>query len=187
MRNTSFSLEMPAFFRMLCRVPFLRGLLLCTGTGIVIFPSSVCFWYIRWLPVCFTNIKSSFSIALQSSCPLTCGSLPIYDKLKFLYLACTGKMRDIFNADYFNIACSSIFKHINGFFDSFAFCCYIKLRAVNYITAFFGRTEFSSDFYFLHIRMIKDEVVYVKNTNYTNLKRGTTDMTHTRNKKGILE
>lgn len=146
----SFSLEIPAFLSMFWRVPFFRGLPECIGTGMVTAPSSDCFWYIRWLPVCLLNTKPSFSRALQISCPLTCGSLPIDYKLKLVRLMRLGKMRDVFYSNHFNVTFSGVFKHINGLFDGITFCGYIKFRAINYITSLFSRAEFSSDFYFFH-------------------------------------
>ena len=146
----SFSFEIPAFLRMLWRVPFFRGLLECIGTGIVTAPSSDCFWYMRWLPVCLLNTKPSFSSALQTSRLLSCGSLPMDYKLKFLRLMRLGKMRDVFDSNYFNVSCRSVFKHIKGFFNRITFGSYIKLRAIHYITPLFSRAEFSSYFYFFH-------------------------------------
>jgi hypothetical protein len=78
-------------------------------------------------------------------------SLEIIDyKLKFVGLMRLGKMRDIFDFRNFNISCGSVFNHINGFFDGFAFSGYIQFRAINYLPPLFSRAEFRSYFNFSH-------------------------------------
>src|SRR3989304_5625170 len=124
--------------------------------GIVILPSSVFFWYMRWLPVCLTRTKPSFSMALQSSFPLICGKLAI--DFKFLNLTVFCKMRDIFNSYHLNITRGSILEHINRFLYCFSFCGYVKFRAINYIAAFFSRSEFCGNFYLLHNASYVDRI-----------------------------
>ena len=74
----------------------------------------------------------------------------MYYKLKFVRLMRLGKMRDVFDSNHFNVSCSSVFKHINSFFDRITFSGYIKFRTIHYIPPLFSRAELSGYFYFFH-------------------------------------
>ena len=151
-RKAIFSRLIPVFLRMLRRVPFFKGLLEWTGMGTVMTYSAVVFWYIRWLPVCLTKAKPSFSRMEQSFLPFIWGSLAIYDKFQLFHLPLIGKMRDVFKTDDIDIPGCSIFDHRYRLLNCFPLGGYVKLRTVNDKATFFGRGKFSGDFDLFHDR-----------------------------------
>ncbi len=63
---------------------------------------------------------------------------------------CVKSYRHPSMPDYLDVSGSRVFKHINSPFDRFSFGSYIEFRAIDNITAFFGRREFGRDFNLSH-------------------------------------
>lgn len=150
----SLSLVISAFLSMARSVPFFRGRFEWTGTGIVILPSSVSFWYILWLPVWRASTNPSFSSTLQMSLPEREGILSIQYKLEFFFFKFSRERWDIFYPNDLNIALGCILKHLKGFFHSIALCGNIKFRAIDYIPTLFCRHQFCSYLNPSHINSI---------------------------------